>query len=66
VLLELAAHAEPGLDRTETVRAALGAALGATLRHVVPIGPGELPVTVTGKVRKRALRERRGMAEAAR
>jgi acyl-coenzyme A synthetase/AMP-(fatty) acid ligase len=58
VLLELAAHAAPGLDRTEQVRAALGATLGATLRQVVPIGPDELPVTVTGKVRKLALRER--------
>jgi acyl-coenzyme A synthetase/AMP-(fatty) acid ligase len=46
------------------VRAALGPELAATVRRVAVTGPGELPVTVTGKVRKVALRERH-LAEAA-
>ncbi|MGC4806951.1 class I adenylate-forming enzyme family protein [Micromonospora sp. DT233] len=58
VLLELAAGADPAADRTEAVRAALGADLGATLRRVVPVRSADIPVTVTGKVRKVALRER--------
>ncbi|MFI6820217.1 class I adenylate-forming enzyme family protein [Micromonospora sp. NPDC050187] len=58
VLLELAAGADPALDRTEAVRAALGPEVGATLRRVVPVGAEDLPVTVTGKVRKVVLRER--------
>ncbi|MFF5174576.1 class I adenylate-forming enzyme family protein [Micromonospora sp. NPDC000089] len=58
VLLELAAGADPALDRTEAVRAALGDDVGATLRRVVPVRSDDIPVTVTGKVRKVALRER--------
>ncbi|MEU5942180.1 class I adenylate-forming enzyme family protein [Micromonospora sp. NPDC047548] len=58
VLLELAAGADPGADRTEAVRAALGEDVGATLRRVVPVASDDIPVTVTGKVRKVALRER--------
>ncbi|TDC64981.1 long-chain fatty acid--CoA ligase [Micromonospora sp. KC207] len=58
VLLELAAGADPGTDRTEAVRAALGADVGATLRRVVPVRSEDIPVTVTGKVRKVVLRER--------
>ncbi|GAB3178951.1 acyl-CoA synthetase (AMP-forming)/AMP-acid ligase II [Micromonospora palomenae] len=58
VLLELAAGADPGTDRTGSVRAALGADVGATLRRVVPVASADIPVTVTGKVRKVALRER--------
>ncbi|WP_405108300.1 acyl--CoA ligase [Micromonospora sp. NBC_01405] len=58
VLLELAAGAEPDLDRTEAVRAALGSDVGATLRRVVPVRSEDIPVTVTGKVRKVVLRER--------
>ncbi|MGB2567237.1 class I adenylate-forming enzyme family protein [Micromonospora citrea] len=58
VLLELAAGADPDTDRTPAVRAALGADVGATLRRVVPVRADDIPVTVTGKVRKVALRER--------
>ncbi|MEH1016015.1 class I adenylate-forming enzyme family protein [Micromonospora sp. CPCC 206060] len=58
VLLELAAGADRAEDRTERVRAALGADVGATLRRVVLINSEDLPVTVTGKVRKVALREK--------
>ncbi|MEU4774563.1 class I adenylate-forming enzyme family protein [Micromonospora sp. NPDC023644] len=58
VLLELAAGADPAEDRTDRVRAALGSDVGATLRRVVPVRAADIPVTVTGKVRKVALRER--------
>jgi acyl-coenzyme A synthetase/AMP-(fatty) acid ligase len=63
VLLELApgaGPADPGAeaDRTARVRAALGPGLATTLRRVVVTGQDALPVTVTGKVRKVALRER--------
>ncbi|MEV4482545.1 class I adenylate-forming enzyme family protein [Micromonospora coxensis] len=58
VLLELAAGADPDTDRTAAVRAALGADVGATLRRVVPVRADDIPVTVTGKVRKVVLRER--------
>lgn len=58
VLLELVAGADETEERTERVRAALGADVGATLRRVVPVRSDDIPVTVTGKVRKVALRER--------
>ncbi|MFI0793369.1 class I adenylate-forming enzyme family protein [Micromonospora rubida] len=58
VLLELAAGADPDADRAEAVRVALGEDVGATLRRVVPVRSEDIPVTVTGKVRKVALRER--------
>ncbi len=58
VLLELAAGADEAEDRTGRVRAALGDDVGATLRRVVPVRADDIPVTVTGKVRKVALRER--------
>ncbi|MFC0096977.1 class I adenylate-forming enzyme family protein [Micromonospora marina] len=58
VLLELAAGADPDADRTEQIRTALGADVAATLRRVVPVRADDIPVTVTGKVRKVALRER--------
>ncbi|TDB79156.1 class I adenylate-forming enzyme family protein [Micromonospora sp. KC721] len=58
VLLELAAGADPDTDRVEAVRVALGDDVGATLRRVVPVRADDIPVTVTGKVRKVALRER--------
>ncbi|SCG35663.1 class I adenylate-forming enzyme family protein [Micromonospora humi] len=58
VLLELAAGADPAHDRTARIRAALGADVAATLRRVVPVSADDIPVTVTGKVRKVALRER--------
>lgn len=58
VLLELSAGADPAADRGERIRAALGPDLAATLRRVVPVRADDIPVTVTGKVRKVALRER--------
>ena len=58
VLLELAAGADPDADRTERIRTALGPDVGATLRRIVPVRADDIPVTVTGKVRKVALRER--------
>ncbi|HEY7597671.1 MAG TPA: class I adenylate-forming enzyme family protein [Actinophytocola sp.] len=56
VLLELDPGADTDADRTEAVRAALGEPVGATLAKVTVIGKDELPVTVTGKVRKFLLR----------
>ncbi|MFI6131691.1 class I adenylate-forming enzyme family protein [Micromonospora sp. NPDC051141] len=58
VLLELAAGADPAQDRTAAIRAALDPDVAATLRRVVPVRAEDIPVTVTGKVRKVALRER--------
>jgi acyl-coenzyme A synthetase/AMP-(fatty) acid ligase len=58
VLLELDPDADPTVDRTERVRTALGEPAGATLRRVIVVDPGELPLTVTGKVRKVLLRQR--------
>ncbi|MFK4244091.1 class I adenylate-forming enzyme family protein [Micromonospora chokoriensis] len=58
VLVELAAGADEAEDRTERVRTALGPDVGATLRRVVPVRSADIPVTVTGKVRKVVLRER--------
>ncbi|MGH3759210.1 AMP-binding protein [Actinophytocola sp.] len=56
VLLELDPHAEADTDRTEAVRAALGERVGATLRRVGTISQDDVPLTVTGKVRKFLLR----------
>ncbi|MGW5581415.1 class I adenylate-forming enzyme family protein [Micromonospora chokoriensis] len=58
VLLELAAGADEAEDRTERVRTALGPDVGSTVRRVVPVRSADIPVTVTGKVRKVVLRER--------
>ncbi|MEU4191015.1 class I adenylate-forming enzyme family protein [Kribbella sp. NPDC026611] len=58
VLLELAPEA-PEADRTEAVKAAVGGEVAAIIRNVTVVGAGEVPVTVTGKVRKVALREAR-------
>ncbi|MFF0264978.1 class I adenylate-forming enzyme family protein [Kribbella sp. NPDC004536] len=58
VLLELPAGAEDR-DRTADVRAAVGDEVAAILRNVTVVGTGEVPTTVTGKVRKVALREAR-------
>lgn len=58
VLLELRPDADPEADRTEAVRAALGEPVGATLVSVGMIRPEDVPVTVTGKVRKFLLRQR--------
>lgn len=58
VLLELDPDADPAIDRTDRVRAALGEPAGSTLNRVVVVRPEDIPVTVTGKVRKFMLRER--------
>ena len=58
VLLELTSDAED-LDRTDAVKAAVGTEVAAIIRKVTVVGADEVPVTVTGKVRKVALREAR-------
>jgi acyl-coenzyme A synthetase/AMP-(fatty) acid ligase len=58
VLLELTADAVDA-DRTAQVQAAVGEEVAAIIRNVTVAGAGEVPVTVTGKVRKVALREAR-------
>jgi acyl-coenzyme A synthetase/AMP-(fatty) acid ligase len=57
LLLELDPDADPDVDRTERVRSAIGAAAGATLHRVVSVRTDDMPVTVTGKVRKFLLRQ---------
>jgi acyl-coenzyme A synthetase/AMP-(fatty) acid ligase len=64
-LLELEDGADPDVDRTERVRAAIGEPAGSTLRRVVAVSTGDLPLTVTGKVRKFLLRQQH-VAELAR
>lgn len=61
VLLEL----KPGVDADleAGVRAAVGDEVAATIRRVSVVGAEDVPVTVTGKVRKVALRQDR-LAEA--
>ncbi|HEY3004416.1 MAG TPA: class I adenylate-forming enzyme family protein [Kribbellaceae bacterium] len=59
ILLELADDADPDTDRTEAVKAAVGETVAATLRKVEAVRSGEMPLTVTGKVRKVALRQER-------
>jgi acyl-coenzyme A synthetase/AMP-(fatty) acid ligase len=58
VLLALHTDADPTIDRTEAVRAALTPAAAATLRQVVLIGDDQLVVGPTGKVRKFVMRQR--------
>jgi acyl-coenzyme A synthetase/AMP-(fatty) acid ligase len=57
VLLELVADADPTIDRTDRVRAALGEPAAATLRRVSVVSTDDIPLTVTGKVRKFLLRQ---------
>jgi acyl-CoA synthetase (AMP-forming)/AMP-acid ligase II len=57
VILQLTADADPTVDRTEEVLAALDAHVAATVRRVGLITPGEIPLGPTGKVRKFRLRE---------
>ncbi|NEA34100.1 acyl--CoA ligase [Streptomyces sp. SID13031] len=59
VLLELPANAEPIADRDERILAALGKEVAATLRRITVVDDADVPVTVTGKVRKVALRQER-------
>ncbi|HEU5469111.1 MAG TPA: class I adenylate-forming enzyme family protein [Actinophytocola sp.] len=58
VLLELHPDADPTVDRTERVRAAIGEPAGSTLNRVTVVSTEEIPLTVTGKVRKFLLRQR--------
>lgn len=58
VLLTLAPGADPGVDRTASVRAALQEHVAATVRAVVVVDPEVIPLGATGKVRKVLLRER--------
>ncbi|MFI6154915.1 class I adenylate-forming enzyme family protein [Kitasatospora sp. NPDC051170] len=58
VLLILAENAEPGLDRTKAVTAALDEASAATVRQVLVVSGEDIPLGPTGKVRKVLLRER--------
>jgi acyl-coenzyme A synthetase/AMP-(fatty) acid ligase len=59
VLLQLEASADPAIDRTAQVRAALPEHVAATLRHVVAVDDDDnVPLTPTGKVRKFVLRQR--------
>jgi 3-aminoavenalumate diazotase len=58
VLLILEAGADPDTDRSEGVRAALDPAVAATLRQVLVVDDGNIPLTATGKVRKNLLRQR--------
>ena len=57
VLLVLAADADPGHDRDDEVRAALGEVAAAAPRRVVSI-PDDIVVGPTGKVRKFLMRQR--------
>lgn len=59
VLLQLEAGADPGIDRTGQVCAALEDHVAATVRQVVPVDDDNVPLTPTGKVRKFVLRQRR-------
>lgn len=57
VILQLTADADPSVDRTPEVLAALEPHVAATVRRVGLITPGEIPLGPTGKVRKFRLRE---------
>jgi acyl-coenzyme A synthetase/AMP-(fatty) acid ligase len=59
VLLELAPEADADLDRSAQIRQAVGPEVAATIRRIAAVGGDEVPVTVTGKVRKVALRQDR-------
>lgn len=58
VLLQLEQGADPAVDRTEEVRAALEDHVAATLRNVIAVDDDKVPLTPTGKVRKFVLRQR--------
>jgi acyl-coenzyme A synthetase/AMP-(fatty) acid ligase len=59
VMLELAADADPSEDRGQRVREAVGEEVAATIRQISVVAEDDVPVTVTGKVRKVALRQDR-------
>jgi acyl-CoA synthetase (AMP-forming)/AMP-acid ligase II len=58
VLLQLTADADPAVDRTAEVRAALEPHVAATVRHVTVTPEDEIVVGPTGKVRKFLMRQR--------
>lgn len=58
VLLILVAGADPGLDRTDAIRQALGTEAAATLRRVMVVPDDQVLVGPTGKVRKFLMRQR--------
>jgi acyl-coenzyme A synthetase/AMP-(fatty) acid ligase len=58
VLLVLYEGADPGLDRGEEVRAAVGEAVARTVRRVDVVPDAQLTVGPTGKVRKFLMRQR--------
>jgi acyl-coenzyme A synthetase/AMP-(fatty) acid ligase len=58
VLLSLRDGADPDLDRTEQIKAALGPQVAATLHKIVNVPDDALIVGPTGKVRKFLMRER--------
>jgi acyl-coenzyme A synthetase/AMP-(fatty) acid ligase len=59
VLLELAPDADADLDRSAQIQQAVGPEVAVTIRRISVVGGDEVPVTVTGKVRKVALRQDR-------
>ncbi|GAA3553873.1 class I adenylate-forming enzyme family protein [Kribbella ginsengisoli] len=59
VLLEVPADADPIKERDERILAAVGEEVASTIRRIHVVGEDEVPVTVTGKVRKVALRTER-------
>ena len=65
VLLQLDATADPDLDRTGRVTAALEPHVAATVRRVVVVDDEHIPLGPTGKVRKFQLRERYLQAQGA-
>ncbi|PYC78846.1 AMP-dependent synthetase [Streptomyces tateyamensis] len=58
ILLQLAAGADPAVDRTAEVVAALEPAVARTVRQVSVVADAAIPLGPTGKVRKVLLRER--------
>ncbi len=57
VMLVLTADADPSVDRSERVLAALDPAVAATVRRVTGVRPEDIPTGVTGKVRKLLVRQ---------
>jgi acyl-CoA synthetase (AMP-forming)/AMP-acid ligase II len=58
VLLQLTESADPAIDRTDAIRAALDEHVAATVRRVVVVDDDAIPLGPTGKVRKFQLRQR--------
>ncbi|MFC7484505.1 class I adenylate-forming enzyme family protein [Luedemannella flava] len=58
VLVQLDAKADPSVDRTDEVRAALTGPVAATVRNVLVVPDSDLVLGPTGKVRKFLMRQR--------